>query len=117
SLLGRSEAEREALRIYGRELGLAFQLIDDVLDYGGDAAAMGKNVGDDLAEGKPTLPLIHAMATGNDEQRKLVRAAIRKGALENMSDVLAVVHELRPIEYAPEQAVACANRGRAQLEQ
>ena len=71
SLLNRSEEEREAMRIYGRELGLAFQLIDDVLDYDGDAAAMGKNVGDDLAEGKPTLPLIHAMANGSEEQRKL----------------------------------------------
>src|SRR5690554_179000 len=116
SLLGRSDAEREALRIYGRELGLAFQLIDDVLDYEGDAAAMGKNVGDDLAEGKPTLPLIHAMATGNDEQRKVIRAAIRKGGLENMSDVLAVVHELGSIEYTREKAVACANRAQAQLE-
>ncbi len=116
SLLNRSDAEREALRIYGRELGLAFQLIDDVLDYEGDAAAMGKNVGDDLAEGKPTLPLIHAIATGNDEQRKLVRAAIRKGGLENMSEVLAVVHELGSIEYTRQKAVDCANRARAQLE-
>src|SRR5690606_39873612 len=87
SLLGRSEAEREALCIYGRELGLAFQLIDDVLDYEGDAAAMGKNVGDDLAEGRPTLPQIHAMTTGNDEQHKGIRAAIRRGGRENMKQL------------------------------
>lgn len=116
SLLGRSPAECEALRIYGRELGLAFQLIDDVLDYEGDAGTMGKNVGDDLAEGKPTLPLIHAMANGNDGQRKLVRAAIRQGGLDNMSDVLQVVHELGSIDYTRQKAVDCANRAQAQLE-
>ena len=115
SLMGRSEAEREAMRIYGRELGLAFQLIDDVLDYEGDAAAMGKNVGDDLAEGKPTLPLIHAIANGNEEQRKLVRAAIRKGGLDDMAEVLAVVHELGSIEYTREKANQCVANAREQL--
>lgn len=115
SLMGRSETEREAMRIYGRELGLAFQLIDDVLDYEGDAAAMGKNVGDDLAEGKPTLPLIHAIANGNEEQRKLVRAAIRKGGLDDMAEVLAVVHELGSIEYTREKANQCVAKARAQL--
>lgn len=115
SLLGRSEAEREALRIYGRELGLAFQLIDDVLDYEGDASAMGKNVGDDLAEGKPTLPLIHAMATGNDEQCKLIRSAIRKGGLDDMAEVLTVVHELGSIAYTRAKADQCVTTARAQL--
>ncbi|MAD46179.1 MAG: octaprenyl diphosphate synthase [Oceanospirillaceae bacterium] len=116
SLLQRSPAEREAMRIYGRELGLAFQLIDDVLDYDGDAAAMGKNVGDDLAEGKPTLPLIHAMAHCNDEQRKLVRSAIRKGGLDDMTDVLNVVHEWGSIDYTRNKADECIRRARQQLD-
>ena len=115
SLLNRSEEEREAMRIYGRELGLAFQLIDDVLDYDGDAAAMGKNVGDDLAEGKPTLPLIHAMANGSEEQRKLVRSAIRKGGLEDMSEVLNIVHELGSIDYTRTKADNCVAEARRQL--
>ena len=114
-LLNRSEEEREAMRIYGRELGLAFQLIDDVLDYDGDAAAMGKNVGDDLAEGKPTLPLIHAMANGSEEQRKLVRSAIRKGGLEDMSEVLNIVHELGSIDYTRTKADNCVAEARRQL--
>ena len=115
SLLGRSEEEREAMRLYGRELGLAFQLVDDVLDYEGDAGTMGKNVGDDLAEGKPTLPLIHAMATGSEEQRKLIRSAIRKGGLDDMAGVLEVVHQLGSIDYTRQKAVACAGRARQQL--
>ena len=115
SLMNRSDEEREAMRIYGRELGLAFQLIDDVLDYDGDAETMGKNVGDDLAEGKPTLPLIHAMANGSEEQRKLVRSVIRKGGLDDMSDVLNIVHELGSIDYTRQKADECIERARAQL--
>lgn len=115
SLLNRTEAEREALRIYGRELGLAFQLIDDVLDYEGDADAMGKNVGDDLAEGKPTLPLIHAMANGSEAERKLIRSVIRQGGLNDLDQVLSIVHKLGSIEYTRQKAVACAERARAQL--
>lgn len=119
ALLGRSTEECEALRIYGQELGLAFQLIDDVLDYEGDAETMGKNVGDDLAEGKPTLPLIHAMAHGNDEQRKLIRNIIRQGGMNNLqeslSDVLKIVHALGSIEYTRAKASACAERAIAQL--
>jgi len=116
SLIGRSDAEREAMRIYGRELGLAFQLIDDVLDYDGDATAMGKNVGDDLAEGKPTLPLIHAMANGSEEQRRLIRSAIRKGGLEDMSEVLDIVHSLGSIAYTRAKADECVANARRQLE-
>ncbi|MEN9465266.1 MAG: hypothetical protein RL217_1447, partial [Pseudomonadota bacterium] len=115
SLLNRSLAECEALRIYGRELGLAFQLIDDVLDYEGDASTMGKNVGDDLAEGKPTLPLIHAMATGSEEERKLIRNVIRQGGLNDLEKVLSIVHKLGSIEYTRQKAVDCAERACAQL--
>ena len=74
AVLTGADADTEAaLKAYGHHLGMAFQLQDDVLDYEGDAAEMGKNVGDDLAEGKPTLPLIHAMANGSDEQAQIIQ--------------------------------------------
>lgn len=118
-LLERSAEECEALRVYGQELGLAFQLIDDLLDYEGDADTMGKNVGDDLAEGKPTLPLIHAMAHGDDEQRKLIRTTIRQAGTndlqESLSEVLTIVHELGSIDYTRAKADACAKRAIEQL--
>ena len=114
-LIGRSEQECEAMRVYGRELGLAFQMIDDVLDYEGDAEAMGKNVGDDLAEGKPTLPLIHAMQNGNEAQRKLIRNIIRQGDLNNMEEALSIVQELGSIEYTKQKAQECINRALQQL--
>lgn len=116
TLIGRSAQECEAMRIYGRELGLAFQMIDDVLDYEGNADAMGKNVGDDLAEGKPTLPLIHAMQNGNDEQRKLIRNAIRHGGLNDMTEVLSIVQSLGSIEYTTQKAQRCIDRALQQLE-
>src|SRR5690554_4875395 len=115
-LIGRSQQECEAMRIYGRELGLAFQMIDDVLDYEGDAESMGKNVGDDLAEGKATLPLIHAMKNGNEQQRKLIRNAIRQGGLNDISEVLSIVQDLGSIEYTQEKALTCINRALEQLE-
>ena len=71
---GANDAQIEAAGEYGRSLGTAFQLIDDVLDYAGDAAEIGKNVGDDLREGKPTLPLIYVMENGTAEQRELIRS-------------------------------------------
>ena len=115
-LIGRSEQECEAMRIYGRELGLAFQMVDDVLDYEGDAESMGKNVGDDLAEGKATLPLIHAMKNGNDEQRKIIRNAIRQGGLSDMSEILSIVQNLGSIEYTQQKAQKCIDRALQQLE-
>ena len=114
-LIGRSPKECEAMRIYGQQLGLAFQMADDVLDYEGDAEAMGKNVGDDLAEGKTTLPLIHAIKHGSDEQKKLIRSAIRKGGLNDMSEVLSIVHELNSIEYTQQKAQECIDRALEQL--
>lgn len=115
-LIGRSEEECEAMRVYGRELGLAFQMIDDVLDYEGDAEAMGKNVGDDLAEGKPTLPLIHAMKNGSEAQRKLIRNIIRQGDLNDMAEVLSIVQELGSIEYTKQKAQECIDRALQQLD-
>jgi octaprenyl-diphosphate synthase len=103
-LASSSSEEREGLRLYGRHLGTAFQLIDDVMDYLSTAEEMGKNVGDDLAEGKATLPLIHAMREGNDEQRLLIRQAIRKGGLDDLQPIMDIVKETGAIEYTQQKA-------------
>jgi octaprenyl-diphosphate synthase len=101
---------------YAKHLGIAFQLIDDVLDYEGDAAEMGKNVGDDLAEGKPTLPLIYAMQQGTPEQAALVRAAIRAGGLDNLEAVIGAVRESGGLEYTRRRAEEEADRATAFLQ-
>ncbi|WP_415889506.1 octaprenyl diphosphate synthase [Neptuniibacter sp. SY11_33] len=111
-----SKEEQEGLRLYGLHLGTAFQLIDDVMDYLSTAEEMGKNVGDDLAEGKATLPLIHAMRSGNEEQRKLVRQAIRKGGLDDLQPIMDIVKETRAIEYTQEKAQAEADKAIAALD-
>ena len=105
-----SSPQEQALRDYGKHLGLAFQLVDDVLDYRGDAETMGKNVGDDLAEGKATLPLIYAMANGSDQDRQLIRQAIRKGGLDDLSDILKVVESSGALEYTMARARAEATK-------
>lgn len=111
ALLADANTEQErALKDYGKHLGLAFQLVDDVLDYRGDAEAMGKNVGDDLAEGKATLPLIYAMANSNEEQRQLIRQAIRKGGLDNLPAILDIVEASGSLEHTMELAKAEASR-------
>ncbi len=110
-----SPEQEEALKLYGRYLGLAFQLIDDLLDYQGDADTMGKNVGDDLAEGKPTLPLIEAMNRGTDEQAQLIRKTIRKGGLDRLDDVLAIVSDTGALDYTRRRAEEMADKALAQL--
>ncbi len=100
---------QEALRLYGRHLGIAFQLIDDVMDYLSTAEEMGKNVGDDLAEGKPTLPLIQAMKVASEDDRQLIRQTIRKGGLENLDAVLDIVKRTGAIEYAQKSALQQAD--------
>ena len=117
ALLQLNESETHALQEYGKELGLAFQLIDDVLDYEGDASELGKNVGDDLAEGKPTLPLIHAMAHAGEDGRMLIRQAIRKGGLDDMDAVMAIVRECGSMEYTRNKANECRDRAIAHLQQ
>ena len=89
---------------YGRHLGIAFQLIDDVLDYQGDVSELGKNVGDDLAEGKPTLPLIHAMQHGKPEQAELIRKAIRTGGLDNLKEIVEIVRGCGGLQYTIDRA-------------
>jgi len=115
-LASANPTQEAALRCYGRYLGLAFQLIDDLLDYEGDADAMGKNVGDDLAEGKPTLPLIHAIATGTPEQAELVRQAIRQGGLDHLDEVLAIVHATGALDYTRAKAEEMAGKALSQLD-
>ncbi|WP_286240328.1 octaprenyl diphosphate synthase [Neptuniibacter halophilus] len=109
------EPAEEALRLYGLHLGTAFQLIDDVMDYLSSAEEMGKNVGDDLAEGKATLPLIHAMREGNEEQRQLIRQAIRKGGLDDLNPIMEIVQQTGAIEYTQEKARQEADKAVAAL--
>ncbi|MFG6665665.1 octaprenyl diphosphate synthase [Halomonas sp. HNIBRBA4712] len=117
AVLAEATPEQErALQHYGRYLGLAFQLIDDLLDYQGDADAMGKNVGDDLAEGKPTLPLINAMERGTPEEAKLIRQAIRQGGLDRLDEVLAIVHRTGALDYTRERAVEMVECALKELE-
>ena len=101
AVLGAAPAALEdGLADYGMRLGTAFQLIDDVLDYSGDAAAIGKSLGDDLAEGKPTLPLIRAMACGSAEQADTVRRAIVDGGRGDFARVLEAVRATGALDYA-----------------
>jgi len=105
AIIGQSSTkEREALRLYGRHLGIAFQLIDDVMDYLSSAQEMGKNTGDDLAEGKATLPLIQAMKETDPDNRKLIRRAIREGGLDDLTPVLDAILATNAIDYTQDKA-------------
>lgn len=107
AIIGGADADlEEGFARYGMHLGTAFQLIDDVLDYSGQEAETGKHLGDDLAEGKPTLPLIHAMKHGTPEQRACVRNAIVEGGREAFPEVLAAVKATGALEAARVQAQA-----------
>ena len=92
------------LASYGDNIGIAFQIVDDVLDYEGDPGVMGKNVGDDLSEGKPTLPLIHVLREGNEAQRQVVTRAIREKTADDIDAVLDAVRGTGALDYAREQA-------------
>jgi octaprenyl-diphosphate synthase len=107
-IAGASEPEIEAAGEYGRSLGTAFQLIDDVLDYSGNAADIGKNVGDDLREGKPTLPLIYLMHNGTTAERNLVRACIQNGDENHFDDILAAITTSGALDYTKRQAEQAA---------
>ena len=104
-LARQSQAQEQALATYGMHLGTAFQLIDDVLDYSGDRTSIGKNLGDDLAEGKSTLPLIHALANAPDAQRAMLREVIEEGTVERFGEVLAALEQCGSLAYARDQAV------------
>jgi octaprenyl-diphosphate synthase len=109
-LAGADAALEDACAQYGQALGTAFQVIDDVLDYDGDAAVMGKSLGDDLREGKATLPLIAAMQRGSDSQRQLIRGAIENGSVTLLNEVIAIVHETGALEIARQAATQEAQR-------
>jgi octaprenyl-diphosphate synthase len=115
-LAGASAEQADALRRYGDHLGVAFQLVDDLLDYQGDAVALGKNVGDDLAEGKPTLPLIVTMREGTAEQAALVRQAIRQGGSQDLEGVRAAVEAAGALDYTARKAQEFAERAIACLD-
>jgi len=93
-----------AMAVYGNRLGAAFQIADDVLDYTGEAETMGKNAGDDLAEGKPTLPLIFARERCNDEERELLDTAIRNGGIEDLDSILKIIKKTDSLNSAMELA-------------
>ena len=117
AIVGQASREvEEGLARYGTHLGTAFQIIDDVLDYSGDHAETGKNLGDDLAEGKPTLPLIYVMKHGTPEQRAVVRAAIERGGLEEFRPVFAAIEGTGALDYARRHADQEAKRAIAALD-
>jgi octaprenyl-diphosphate synthase len=97
-------AQQVALARYGKHLGTAYQLVDDVLDYRSDPATRGKNLGDDLAEGKPTLPLLHALRHGNEEQRALIRLAIEQGGLAQLGPIVEAIESTGGLDYATQFA-------------
>jgi octaprenyl-diphosphate synthase len=116
-VLARCSPEIEAgLAAYGAHVGTAFQLIDDVLDYSGDEATIGKSLGDDLAEGKPTLPLIHVLRTGSAAQAALVRRAIVEGGRGDFAAVLDAIRACGSLDYAREAARREAQAALAALE-
>ncbi len=114
-IAGASDEEIEAAAEYGRSLGTAFQLIDDVLDYSGQADDIGKNVGDDLREGKATLPLIYLMEHGTAEQRELVRNCIENGDEQHFDAVLFAVTTSGALDYTKRKAEEAAARATASI--
>lgn len=105
AILGGAPRDQEiAIADYGMRLGTAFQLVDDVLDYSGEQAVIGKNLGDDLAEGKPTLPLIYAIRHGTESEAQLVRRAIEHGGRDELTEVIEAIRSTGALEYAREQA-------------
>lgn len=104
-----------ALARYGRHLGTAFQLVDDALDYSASLEELGKNIGDDLAEGKPTLPLLYAMWKGTDEQARIVRGAIEEGGLEQLEAISEAIESTGAITYTFALAEAEAAKAKEAL--
>lgn len=115
-IIGEAEAGVEAaLASYGMHLGTAFQLVDDVLDYSGQEADTGKHLGDDLAEGKPTLPLIHAMQHGTPEHAACVRQAIEEGGRDAFPEVLLAIQQSGALEHTRARAAKEAEQARAAI--
>jgi len=116
-LAGATAGQEQALQDYGRYLGTAFQLIDDLLDYSADGQTLGKNVGDDLSEGKPTLPLLHAMRHGNAQQTAMIREAIEQGNGRHLLDpVLETMRQCGSLEWTRSRAEQEADKAIAALQ-
>jgi octaprenyl-diphosphate synthase len=114
-LAGAPTELQRSLAKYGRHLGTAYQLVDDVLDYRSDPATRGKNIGDDLAEGKPTLPLIHALKNGTDAQKQIVRNAIEHGGIDQLEAIIAAIDSTGGLEYTTKLARAESDKALAAL--
>lgn len=112
---GATSHVRQELAAYGRHLGIAYQLVDDVLDYRSNPSERGKNLGDDLAEGKPTLPLIHALRHGSEQQRAIIREAIQRGGVTQLEPVITAIDATGGLEYAARLAREHAARAKAAL--
>lgn len=104
AILAGGTASEQALILYGRHLGQAFQLVDDALDYGATTQELGKNIGDDLAEGKPTLPLIYAMKNGSAAERHMIREAIETGGTQNLTSIQLAIETSGGLRYTAELA-------------
>jgi octaprenyl-diphosphate synthase len=116
AIVSRAPAPVEAaLARYGKHLGIAFQLVDDALDYRGDADLLGKNVGNDLAEGKPTLPLIHALKYADAREAAMIRSAIEEGCAGEQASIREVVASRGGLDYTAETAAIEAKRAEAAL--
>ncbi len=115
-IAGAGDADIAAAAEYGRSVGTAFQLVDDVLDYSGNAAAIGKNIGDDLREGKPTLPLIYLMENGTEAQRRLVRSCIETGDEQHFDEILGLITCSGALDYTKRRAEAAVADARAALD-
>ncbi|HEX5789074.1 MAG TPA: octaprenyl diphosphate synthase [Woeseiaceae bacterium] len=110
AVLAGSPADVETAMVeYGRHLGTAFQLVDDALDFAAAPDELGKNLGDDLAEGKPTLPLIHAMRAGTAGQRRMIREAILGGGLERLAEIQSVIESTGALQYTAARAQEAAD--------
>ena len=107
--------QEEALAQYGLDLGFAFQIADDVLDYVSDADTLGKNIGDDLAEGKPTLPVIHAIANSPPEQAASLRRAIESGGLDSLDNIVSAIRDSGALEHARSRAEHYARSAQSAL--
>jgi octaprenyl-diphosphate synthase len=114
-LADQTRAVEDALALYGRKLGCAFQLIDDALDYGSGNAELGKNIGDDLAEGKPTLPLIHALKKARPAEQLVIRRAIENGGLEDIDQIAETIRTTGALAYTALKAEQTAEEAIAAL--
>ncbi|MAZ43813.1 MAG: octaprenyl diphosphate synthase [Legionellales bacterium] len=110
-----SPSQLRALEVYGLQMGLAFQLIDDALDYRGDNALMGKNLGDDLAEGKATLPLIYAVAHAGEAERQLIVNSLKEGNRSDLDKINTAIVNCRALDYTLSKAKACIDEALSAL--